>query len=185
MVKSIRKNNFYPNKPVHKCRFYDKLTFLQSIYINRLPPIKIPFPCPPNLKSILNRSDPLSLQSPEYLGASHNTPPPPTANGVSRKRKTAPESLVPPGISIQDASALEGGSGPAAKRVNAMDYCEVVEEPEHFLPEEEEEGGGGLQRSSNWYFCQSLVESLDALPPKKNRMAKIKIQELLMNLEFE
>ena len=40
-------------------------------------------------------------------------------------------------------------------------------------------------RSSNQLFCDSIVEILDKLPSKKNRMARVEIQQVLMKYEFE
>ena len=34
-------------------------------------------------------------------------------------------------------------------------------------------------------FCKSLVSTLKSLPPRKNKQAKIKIQQLLFELEFD
>ncbi|XP_046863507.1 uncharacterized protein LOC124457274 [Xenia sp. Carnegie-2017] len=39
-------------------------------------------------------------------------------------------------------------------------------------------------RSSNHLFCNSIVEILEKLPPKKNRMARVEIQQVLMKYEF-
>lgn len=40
------------------------------------------------------------------------------------------------------------------------------------------------KKSSDELFCLSIVETLQKLPPKKNRQAKIRIQEILLDLEF-
>jgi hypothetical protein len=40
-------------------------------------------------------------------------------------------------------------------------------------------------KSSNQLFCDSIVEILDKLPPKKNRMSRVEIQQVLMKYEFD
>ena len=41
------------------------------------------------------------------------------------------------------------------------------------------------EESSNMLFCKSLVPILESLPPKKNRLARLEIQKLLISLEFD
>ena len=38
---------------------------------------------------------------------------------------------------------------------------------------------------SDVYFCKSLTGRLKSLPAKKNRLTRIKIEEVLFNLEFQ
>ena len=40
-------------------------------------------------------------------------------------------------------------------------------------------------RSSNQLFCDSIVDILDKLPPKRNRMARVEIQNILIKYEFD
>ena len=37
----------------------------------------------------------------------------------------------------------------------------------------------------NMLFCKSIAPTLRGLPPRKSKLAKLKIQELLFNIEFE
>lgn len=41
------------------------------------------------------------------------------------------------------------------------------------------------EMDSDMYFCQSLVSSLRSLPPRKNKLARIKIQQVLYDLDEE
>jgi len=41
------------------------------------------------------------------------------------------------------------------------------------------------QKDSDYLFCNSLVPILRGLPPKKNRYAKMKILQLLYEIEYE
>ena len=41
------------------------------------------------------------------------------------------------------------------------------------------------QKDSDYLFCNSLVPILRGLTPKKNRYAKMKIQQLLYEVEYE
>ena len=41
------------------------------------------------------------------------------------------------------------------------------------------------QKHSDYLFCNSLVPILRGLPQKKNRYAKMKIQQLLYEIEYE
>ena len=40
------------------------------------------------------------------------------------------------------------------------------------------------KESSDWLFCKSLVEILEKMPPKQNRMARVEIQQVLLKYEF-
>lgn len=40
------------------------------------------------------------------------------------------------------------------------------------------------EENSNWLFCKSLVGLLGKLPPKRNRLARMEIQQVLMKYEF-
>jgi len=44
----------------------------------------------------------------------------------------------------------------------------------------------GVQKeeSSNSLFCKSLVAYLDVLPPEKNMLARIKIQQVLFDIKY-
>ena len=39
--------------------------------------------------------------------------------------------------------------------------------------------------SSDMLFCRSIVEILERLPPRKNRLARMEIQRVLLNYEFD
>ena len=41
------------------------------------------------------------------------------------------------------------------------------------------------KESSDWLFCKNLVEILEKLPPKKNRLARLDIQKTLLSYEFD
>ena len=41
------------------------------------------------------------------------------------------------------------------------------------------------ENDSDVLFCQSLINRLKGLPLRKNRLAHLKIEEVLFNLEFE
>lgn len=59
--------------------------------------------------------------------------------------------------------------------VNALSKCDNYETAVH--PSSNEE-------NSNLFFCKSLVPILENLPPKKNRLARLEIQKLLIDFEF-
>ena len=50
---------------------------------------------------------------------------------------------------------------------------------------DEQKPGTQESKSSNHLFCDSIVEILDKLPSKKNRMARVEIQQVLMKYEFD
>ncbi len=56
------------------------------------------------------------------------------------------------------------------------------------MEKEEKKGEEDALNENNdpdFLFCKSLVPILQGLPPKKNRYAKIKMQELLYQIEFD
>ena len=60
--------------------------------------------------------------------------------------------------------------------VNALSKCDNTETSVRVSNDEE---------NSNLLFCKSLVPILESLPPKKNRLARLEIQKLLIDFEFD
>ena len=67
-----------------------------------------------------------------------------------------------------------------------IDQCNI----DLLLAEALSKSGGSKEKSeeeddSDWHFCKSLVSILKKLPPKKNRLARLEIQQVLFRYEFD
>ena len=60
--------------------------------------------------------------------------------------------------------------------VNALSKCDNTETSVRASNDEE---------NSNLLFCKSLVPIWESLPPKKNRLARLEIQKLLIDFVFD
>ena len=72
------------------------------------------------------------------------------------------------------------------RSVKKTDQCNI----DFLLAEALSKSGGSKEKSdeeddSDWHFCKSLVSILKKLPPKKNRLARLEIQQVLFRYEFD
>ena len=61
----------------------------------------------------------------------------------------------------------------------------LIEALQQVNREEKTEETRTNENDSDVLFCQSLINRLKGLPLRKNRLAHLKIEEVLFNLEFE
>ncbi|CAB4058737.1 unnamed protein product [Lepeophtheirus salmonis] len=190
LVRSIRKNAeasqiSKSEMKVSKCKLFDELLFLKDFISYRPTPIEIPFGCgtqrsPEVYKSvdiethviteqetfdttiIRFEKDVDKINHDRFVGGEGSE------ECESIKRLKMPNNSGSSGLSSVNNSVLKPNEDSLS--VTASSSGEIENE---------------ITKSSNWHFCQSLVDVLDSLPKKKNRMAKIKIQEILMKLEFD
>ena len=142
-----------------ECKLFHQLLFLRDNIVNRPTPNTVFELCTSRAitdRSILQPSSPSSVPCP---GPS----PPPSLELISsqpRKRKADKTTKIQKAIAIPEK-----------------------EEPDNFIYEEWKQNTDNAEADQS--FANSIVPILNALPAKKNRMAKIEIQQLLFKYEFE
>ena len=154
------------------CQFYDELTFLKEIFSNRerssninesiLAPISSP---PPHIENY-HQNQPSPLLSPSCssfnsLEQSPNTASSPVSFNIQSKQKISKKRKQPNG-DLKDALTKALLTEEQTTPRNSVD-----------------------EKDSDTLFCLSLVESLKKLPSKSNKRVRIKIMEVLLDLEDE
>ena len=152
------------SKTEKSCQFYDELTFMKEIFTDRerssnideslLAPIHSP---PPHIENY-NQNQPSPLLSPSC--SSFNSPPNTASSPVSFNVQSKQKKRKQPNDNLKDALTKA------------------------LLTEEQTTPRSSVdEKDSDTLFCLSLVESLKKLPSKSNKRARIKIMEVILDLE--
>ncbi|XP_066925540.1 uncharacterized protein [Clytia hemisphaerica] len=139
------------------CNFFNELQFLKDTLLNKQTDSNL-------MISNENKENEASVETDNENALADVTPVKPLpSNKKSRKRNhpQAAESLEK--VSPIDLTILE-----TMKSLKKDDDDDELKE-----------------RDGNHWFCMSLVDTLKALPPRKNALAKLKIQQTLFEIEYE
>ncbi len=161
-----------------KCKYYDQLSFLFEKTVNsRESNIDVQ-----HIASATQETQDMgttkAIDQPKKLAT-------PSTSTVPSKRKIplASESTIPPGKVIQSAQASNAKrKGDPSLVVDTM-LVKTLHDIEK-REQREETAEKGEDANGDLLFCKSLFPILQGLPAKKNRFAKMKIQQLLFEVEF-
>ena len=152
------------------CRFYSQLMFLRDVISNKKTWSNVPVSTPITLPPVNSWSS-LIIQDPQ---PSMSTVIDITANEITHTKIT-PTTITPTTMTPTKIT-------PTKRR-------KLVESPdpvENFLISsiKEKNNPASKNEDSDELFCRSLVQPLKRLSPKTNQLARIKIQQLLFELEY-
>ena len=138
--------------------------------------VDIPSPVSPDsLASSTSRTSPVSLASPTSLASSASFSSPQELNTDTdsskyvaklpyRKRKKD----IAANVDLMLVNTLkEMNAAPKSTPISSPDVGKTMD-----------------NKDSEHMFCQSLVQQLKSLPAQKNKLARIKIQQVLYDIEF-
>lgn len=119
------------------------------------------------------------VDSPRSIDETQELSPPEISSmpkGFSKRKAPSPCEFTHPGKAVKSGK----GKSDISLAVDTMliKTLQNMENNEGSVDKKEETDGDSL-------FSQSLVPILRGLPPKKNRYAKMKIQKLLYDIEFD
>eukprot|EP00795_Rhopilema_esculentum_P017397 gene17397-8996_t len=153
-----------------RCRYYDQLTFLRDVITNRQTISNLALPS----------SSPLSPLPLDFVGKSSPAPSF-TSNSSYEADEFRPMEPSFETISRKASTAAQGKTSSVKRSKRAADMDPV----ESFLIESIQKKARPNDDDPDDLFCRSLVATLKRLPQKKNQMAKLKIQQLLFDIEYD
>ena len=152
------------------CKLFDQLLFLKDFVSNRETNSHI------SITSDSGSNDSITvIDDSAHLTPPSTTPDITTPKVGPKKRKAETDGLEEIS-SHQPSRRLNKKS----ERQDKIDLLLV-----NALSKSDESMAHSESKSSNHLFCDSIVEILDKLPSKKNRMARVEIQQVLLKYEFD
>ena len=152
------------------CKLFDQLLFLKDFVSNRETNSHI------SITSDSGSNDSITvIDDSAHLTPPSTTPDITTPKVGPKKRKAETDGLEEIS-SHQPSRRLNKKS----ERQDKIDLLLV-----NALSKSDESMAYSESKSSNHLFCDSIVEILDKLPSKKNRMARVEIQQVLLKYEFD
>ena len=152
------------------CKYFDQLSFLHSKVSNK--------PTESNLTAVTEVEDTPSVQdnpsSTVTQSVSITTTSTTTSAGSAPGKKSAESELIPCLPAKRSKSRAEMAYAVDALLVKTL---QDMQEPPSKSTTGEDNGEDML-------FCKSLVPQLKKMPARQNRLAKIKINKLLFDMEF-
>ena len=156
------------------CKLFDQLLFLRDFVSNRETTSNITLP------SASPVNDSICEDSPNY-----NIQPSTEASTPKEKISTPDDISAKRKLDLQDRGTKNKPYGRISKRADRQDKIDLLLVNALSKTEDQTKENSESSKSSNQLFCDSIVEILDKLPPKKNRMARVEIQQVLMKYEFD
>ena len=155
-----------PASSLPKCNYFDQMSFLHGKTMNRYSESNVSIPMNDiNETASMELSDAIFSRSETPIAS----PPTPLSTSSSSANFEAPPTKKP----REKRKRNEDTAGPKSQILEQLGSIEME------LKKNEEDD------NEDWLFCKSLVPTLKKLPPRKNKLAKIKIGQLLFELEFD
>ena len=159
------------------CKLFDQLLFLKDFVSNRETKSNIYITSDSGSNDIITVIDDSAHLTPLFTDITPaSTTPDITTPKVVPKKKKAETGGLEEVSSHQPSRRLNKKS----ERQDKIDLLLV-----NALSKSDESMAHSESKSSNHLFCDSIVEILDKLPSKKNRMARVEIQQVLLKYEFD
>lgn len=172
-----------------KCKYFNQLQFLQDKVMNKETHSNVSLPPPPSPSVSSTASS--GPQTPTPLSSPPLTPTPlssqpdmacppehtfgaPTQSNQSKSGKRRSANNIQEQPNKKATSNMDEQFLNALNDINETTKNIVAREPKKTLEDDED-----------MHFCKSIVPTLRKLPPRKNKVAKLKIQQLLFELEFD
>ena len=157
------------------CKHYESLLFLRDTLVSR------------STESNITEQS-VSCQSPIQGVFSQ-----PSSSPLIQSDASPISNLLPHGNSTTDSSSsIIANSASKRRRVEKKESTEERRDKIDLMlvealkkPSRDSECSEANTLDADTLFCQSLISSLRQLPPKKSRLAKIDIQKVLFNYEFD
>jgi len=162
---------------IHYCQYFEQLLFLKDSVSNRPSTSNVVLPIH------VNESRTSIVETDHNIGAIEASIPEPVPisqpKNSSKLETACKSSTLQPTVkkrkNNEDAKKDERRENIDSLLVKTLARYDEVERKENESNEE----------NSDWLFLRSLVPILQKLPPKKNRLARMDIQKILMNYEFD
>ena len=156
------------------CKLFDQLLFLRDFVSNRETNSNITLPCETSINDLVQEGNP-NHNIQQSIEASTPKEKISKPDEISTKRK----------LDLQGDTSKNKPYGRINKKANRQDKIDLLLVNALSKCEDQTTENSESTKSSNQLFCDSIVEILDKLAPKKNRMARVEIQQVLMKYEFD
>ena len=154
-------------KKLSCCKYFNELSFLQQIETGRSTHSNLTIP---------------QVTSPSINQNKQTSIHPPAQQHISSPPPAPPSFMSPPPSSVltQPTATVQT----KRKKKSSVEIDPVEEYLIKELAGSKKEPTPEQEKDAEDLFCLSIVPTLKRLPPKKRQLAKLKIQQLLFDLEF-
>ena len=168
---------------VPSCKCFERLLFLRDTVSNKETDSNIPLPnfqTSGEIQEDFSRQLSPALSSPLSPQLSSPLPLPLPPNQTPDSQLTALDTTSTP------SNRKRKQDRQPERSVKKTDQCNI----DFLLAEALSKSGGSKEKNdeeddSDWDFCKSLFSILKKLPPKKNRLERLEIQQVLFRYEFD
>lgn len=158
------------------CKLFDQLLFLRDFVSNRETSSNI------NLAPVPTGD--IFAKNLTYESLEHQHPCPESLNPPEQLKTSTPaESTEKRKLELNDVACKKKPYGRLTKRADRQEQIDLLL-VNALSKSEDSPATSSEMKSSDQLFCESIVEILNQLPAKKNRMARVEIQQILMKYEF-
>ena len=176
-----------PATSLPKCKYFNQLQFINDKVLNKETDSNLVI-CPQNPVESPNESSLLSTDITNSINIDDDYQP----KSKLKRQQTVIETATTSSSSQSQSKNINKSKKKtwSQNEANDVDSCflnvlENINNTTKSIINPKEDIEGNLDNDEDSLFCRSLIPILKKLDRKENRIAKIKIQELLCKLEFE